>query len=143
MSLSLEYTMFRFNETTVESSTLAQAVVRMCMDEDGDDRTKSVIGHLLEALHEMRVMEADEDADEDEPAEVPVAEDPERYFLDACHRVCDKAKIQYSDETFWWPDHWPLKSTWHPADLSKLARLTVGHDIAFREQCRQLMSEKG
>lgn len=140
MSLTLEYTMFRFRETKVEADSVADLVIRLCMDES--DPAKSTIHHLVEALYELRTAEADEDSEDDEEVEVPVAEDPERYFLDACHRICDKARIQYSDETFWWPDNWPIKSNWHPADLNKLARLTVGHDIAFREQCRQIMSEK-
>lgn len=140
MSVSFEYTIFQMGDgPSVES--LSDLVVRLCMEEES--RHEDVIGHLVEALHGMRTIEAEQTVEDDEDDTVPVVEDVEKEFRDAYRKICKEEGVFCDDESGCWSDNdWPIDAQWHQDEVRRLARLMVGHDAAFREQCRKMMGSR-
>jgi hypothetical protein len=137
MSASFEYTLYQMGDSpSIES--LSDMVVRLCMEDE--DRSKEIIGNLVDALHGMRSIEAERTAEDDEDCTIPVVDDVEKEFRAAYKRTCQEDGTYCDDESGCWADHeWPINSPWHKDEVHRLARLQAGSDEVFRRQCRELM----
>jgi len=137
---SLEYTLFSSKEAP-SAEEFSELVVRMCVL--GTNHTiggepDTAIAILVDLLHSTRTAEAEQ---EDDEAEIPVVEDPEKFFLEEARRLVGdpKAFNPWDDEI--WEEHWPTKCKWHPVELKRLARLTVGEREVFLAEARRQMGK--
>jgi hypothetical protein len=93
----------------------------------------------VDILHSFRAADAQRTADDDEkePEEVPVEEDPEKFFLDEIRKIDGGPD---SMDFFPWEDFWPTKCKWHPHELKKLARLAVGERDQWDNEVKRTMA---
>jgi hypothetical protein len=136
--MSLEYSMFRFSDDYPTAESLSELVMQVCMggNNQGDEHCR-LIRSLVEAAHELRWIEAEEDAEDEDEVEVPAVREPGYLFMDKYAKACKKIGEPCDAGDAWWEDWWPTDCPWHPDDIARLARLKAGETRAVRRQLRE------
>jgi len=129
--LSFEYTLFQMKEEP-SAGEFSDLLVRLCMQESNcfgcDSVRESAISSIVNILHDFRKEKAEQ---EDEPKNISVVEDPEKFFLDECAKIHGNAEEFRRIDDCFWGEHWPLNCEWHTKELKRLARLVMGQRESF------------
>ena len=136
--MSLEYSMFRFSDDYPTAEGLSEMIMQVCMDDScGSESVDRLIRALVQAAHELRWIEAEEDAEDEDDVAIPSVREPGYLFMDKYAKACKKIGEPCEEGDAWWEDWWPTDCPWHPDDIAWLARLKAGETRSVRRQLRE------
>jgi hypothetical protein len=143
--MSLEYSMFRFSDDYPTAEGVSEMILQVCVPRgdrpSDDDEHTALIRSLVNAAYCLRCIEQAAELDDDEVCVRTVA-DPAAQFMDRYARACKKIGERCDEGDVWWEDWWPTDCTWHPDDISRLARLKAGETRAVRRQLREMFAKE-
>lgn len=136
--MSLEYSMFQFSDDYPTAEGLSEIIMQVCMggDNQGDQHCR-LIRALVDAAHELRWIEAEENAEDEDEVDIQSVREPGYLFMDRYARACKKIGEPCNEGDAWWEDWWPTDCPWHPDDIARLARLKAGETRSVRRQLRE------
>ena len=136
--MSLEYSMFRFSDDYPTAEGLSEMLMQVCMGGDNQSDTHCrLIAAIVSATYELRWIEAEEEAEDEDEVDIPSVREPGYLFMDKYARECKKMGEPCEDGDAWWEDWWPTNCPWHPDDIARLARLKAGETRSVRRQLRE------